>query len=146
MLLLLHLVHQLEILVLLVWYHMDMDPVDILMLQIFGHHLPQSRGKFLILFHLRLNLLCSKHDPTMGQRVDVTGTEHNSIPTRQYFQPELLDQQCPARNPLAVIHLESPPFPRGVGAPVPSAGPTLLTGMAHLLQVSCEYGRQYGGL
>ena len=37
----LNLVHKLKILVLLVWYHMHVNSVNIFTLQVMGHHLPQ---------------------------------------------------------------------------------------------------------
>ena len=91
----LDLVNQSEVLVLLVWYDVDVHAVNVLIKHVLRHHLTQPGGQGGVCIQLGVYLLCGEHGPPVGQGHNITSIQHLGIPPRQHLQPQLLHKKFP---------------------------------------------------
>ena len=97
-------VHELEVLMLLVRDHVDVDLVDVLIEHVRGEDSAQPGRQSLVSLHIGLDLLSGEDGAPVTEGHDVAGGEHLGVPARQHLQPVLLHQHLPE---IKYRHLET---------------------------------------
>ena len=70
--------------------------------QVLGHDLAEPGGQCLVRLHPGLHLLGGEDGAAVGERRNVAGGLHHSVPPGQHLQPVLLHQHLPKHTQLLV--------------------------------------------